>query len=120
MTKQKLVAIVIVLLLICSNIFFAFKLNEEKRVSEQLRADLLAADAELPIIEFNQLFVDKVLRAEGEVSFETRLELENKVRDLNDAEMLEQWNRFVNASDEAEAQSEVKELLSLLAQRMND
>lgn len=118
MTKQKLVAIVIILLLIASNIFFAFKYMQAQEESTQLKTDLTEMGAKLPIIAFNQLFVDKVLRAEGEVSFDTRLELENQVRNLNDAPMLEQWNKFVNATDEAEAQFEVKNLLSLLAQRM--
>ena len=118
MTKQKVVAIVIILLLISSNVFFAFKYMQAQEESTQLKTDLTETDTKLPIIAFNQLFVDKVLRAEGEVSFDTRLELENQVRDLNDTEMLEQWNKFVNATDEAEAQSEVKNLLSLLAQRM--
>jgi len=118
MTKQKLVAIVIILLLVASNIFFAFKYMQAQEESTQLKTDLTETETKLPIIAFNQLFVDKVLRAEGEVSFDIRLELENQVRNLNDAPMLEQWNKFVNATDEAEAQSEVKNLLSLLAQRM--
>ena len=119
MTKQKLVAIIIVLLLIAANVFFALKYMQAQKESDQYKADLSRTDANFPIIEFNQLFVDKVLRSEGEVSFETRLELENKVRNLNDMPMLDQWNKFVNAKDEAEAQKEVKKLLSLLAQRMN-
>lgn len=119
MTKQKLGAIILILVLGTGDVYLSLKQNEMQKQLQTTEAGLVAADAKTPIIEFNQLFVDKVLRAEGEVSFDTRLELENKVRNLNDAEMLEQWNKFVNANTEAEAQTEVKELLGLLAQRMN-
>jgi hypothetical protein len=118
MTKQKVVAILIILLLITSNVFFAYKYMQAKKESDQLKTTVSLMNAKLPFIEFDQLFVDKILRSEGEVSFETRLDLENKVRNLNDAPLLTQWNKFVNAKDEVEAQTEVKKLLSLLAQRM--
>ncbi|MFA7170121.1 MAG: hypothetical protein WC178_04720 [Candidatus Paceibacterota bacterium] len=38
---------------------------------------------------------------------------------MKDVEMLDQWNKFVNAEDEMQAQVEVKNLLGLLANKMN-
>jgi len=120
MTKQKTVAIAIILLLILSNAYLAVKLNQTQKELAMIKLnEEKAISIKQPIIKFNQLFVDKVLRAEGEISFDTRLELENKVRELKDAEVLEKWNSFVNAATETDAQKSVKALLGLLAQRMN-
>ena len=68
---------------------------------------------------FGQLFIEKVLEAQGEVEFETRLELENAVRDLNDEELLNQWKLFVASGDETSAQKEVRNLLKMLMNKID-
>lgn len=120
MSKSKLGAVLVVAVLLISNAFTVYQLLESKKEAGRLREELAASAAKRPIMEFNQLFVEKVLGAEGEVGFETRLELENKVRELGNAEILAQWNKFVNAHTESEAQAEVKGLLSRLAAKMGD
>lgn len=72
------------------------------------------ANFNVKVVNFASLFVSRVLQADREVDFETRLMLENAVRELKDAEILEQWRRFVESGSEAEAQGEVKKLLALL------
>jgi hypothetical protein len=71
------------------------------------------------IIQFGQLFIDKVLRAEGEVNFDTRLELENKVRALNDKDILAGWQKFLASKTEIEAQTNIKDFLALLFNKIN-
>ena len=71
------------------------------------------------IVNFLDLFIKKVLSAEGEVSFEDRLKLENAVRDLDNDEVLNQWEKFVNSSTEDQVQREVKTLLQLLVGKIN-
>ncbi len=66
------------------------------------------------IVDFTKLFIEKVLVVDEEVDFETRLELENAVRDLKDAEVMTQWQKFINSETETDAQKEVKNLLKLL------
>ena len=117
MSKNKL-ALAAVIILLASNLFLAAKLYESRKGLEGCRTEFADNEGRNPFIEFNRLFVEKVLQAEEEVNFDTRLQLENKVRELKDAEMLDQWNRFVNAQDEGQAQIEVKKLLGLLAERM--
>ena len=113
MNKQKLLASVVILLLLSSNAFFIYSLlNIQKELAEK-DAALEDYQSKEPVLEFTSLFIERVLKAEKEVDFDTRLDLENKVRDLEDAEILEQWNRFVNADDEIEAQAEVKDLLGM-------
>lgn len=70
------------------------------------------------IVNFTKLFIKKVLVVEGEVDFETRLELENAVRALNDEEIKQQWQKFIESSSEEDAQGQVKVLLSLLMKRI--
>jgi hypothetical protein len=119
MTKQKLIALLVILILLASNAFLVFNLMETQKQLSQEKIALEKAEAGKPVIKFNQLFIDKILKSQGEVSFENRLELENAARNLNDAEILNQWNRFVNAKDQTEAQTEVKGLLGLLAEKMS-
>lgn len=87
-----------------------------------LRQNLKAAETTLKtyqyneqILTFTKMFISRVLKASGEVSFEDRLQLENIVRDINNKEIFDQWQKFVNAKTALEAQIEVKNLLELLA-----
>lgn len=70
------------------------------------------------ILAFTKFFVSKVLKAQADVSFEDRLKLENDVRALNDKEILDQWQAFVNSKDEKEAQTQVRNLLDLLISKV--
>ena len=63
------------------------------------------------MLDFTKLFVTKVLKADGEVSFDDRLLLENTVRAIDDKAVFDQWQKFVNAQSSLEAQIEVKNLL---------
>ena len=119
MSKPKLLVLLVLVLLVATNAFSILRLGaartELARAGELLRAE----EAGQAYAQFNQLFVAKVLNAGGEVTFEDRLELENAVRGLGDAEVLEAWNGFVNAPDEGEAQVQVRRLLGILAARMS-
>lgn len=70
------------------------------------------------IIAFGEQFVEKVLKAEKEVDFDTRLKLENDVRELEDNDLKAQWDKFTASKTEQEAQQEVKNLLSLLFKKL--
>ncbi len=71
------------------------------------------------VLNFTKMFIGKVLKADGEVSFEDRLQLENAVRDINDKTIFDQWNKFVNAKTSLEAQIEVKNLLEMLVSKVS-
>lgn len=69
-----------------------------------------------PVQLFTKNFIAKVLK--GEVDFETRLKLENEVRELNDKDILITWQKFTAAKSEIEAQMAVKNLLALLSDKL--
>lgn len=53
------------------------------------------------------------------MSFDTRLKLEAAVRSLDDEEILSQWQKFTESKTEAEAQTEVKNLLEMLVKKIS-
>lgn len=69
-------------------------------------------------MEFAKFFIEKFLKAETGVDFETRLKLENAVRDLKDEEILAQWQKFAESKTEIDAQAEVKNLLEMLIDKI--
>src|SRR5258708_855034 len=118
MAKLKKILGIVFLLLIVSNGFFVWKNIELQKSSAAFKAQVAIQNSDTKILMFAQLFIDKVLRAKQDVSFDDRLKLETMVRDLNDVEILDQWNKFVNSKTEADAQDEVKNLLALLVQKL--
>jgi hypothetical protein len=69
-------------------------------------------------LDFTKLFIAKVLKADGEVSFDDRLQLENSVRDINDKTIFDQWQKLINAKTALDAQIEVKNLLEMLVDKI--
>lgn len=70
------------------------------------------------ILSFCHMFVQKVLMADKEIDFDTRLALETAVRDLNDQVVFDQWQRFTKSETKEEASNEVKILLDLLVKKI--
>ena len=119
MTNQKTILIIIILLLIASNALFGFKyLNTQKELG-QTQALLETQKTNEKVLNFTKLFIGQVLKAENEVDFETRLKLENAVRNLDDEEIVNQWDKFVESESEDEAQEEVKNLLEMLINKIS-
>jgi len=91
------ICIVIILILLASNIFFAiqyFGLNKELN---QTKIALEAQKTNLKVLDFTKLFIKEVLKAETEINFDTRLKLETAVRGLNDENILAQWQKFTDS-----------------------
>jgi hypothetical protein len=119
MDKKKIIIITIILILAAGNIILATRCYLGYREIQQARKAVEEQRLNTKIINFLQVFIIKVLKAEKEVSFEDRLKLENTVRDLNNAEVLSQWEKFTSSKTEEIAQEEVKNLLDLLVRKMS-
>ena len=118
MPNQKIILIIVISILVAGNVLLGvnnFLVQEKLQMIEQKVKD---QERNLKILNFTRLFIEKVLKAENEVSFEDRLKLENAVRDLNDNEILAQWEKFVESKTEIEAQNAVKNLLELLVKKI--
>ena len=118
MSKQKTIISVIILILIASNAFFAVKYFSTQKELNQVQTVANAKNTNEKVLNFTKLFIAQILKADGEVDFETRLRLENAVRDIDKEEILAQWQKFVESETEEEAQGEVKNLLEMLVKEI--
>lgn len=114
--KWKYLIPIIVLLAVSGFLLFRAYQGQQELTAAKLQ--LAGRESNARIVNFTKLFIKQVLKAETEVSFETRLKLENAVRDLGDAEILAQWQKFTDSKTETDAQQEVKNLLELLVDKM--
>jgi len=73
----------------------------------------------LKILSFTNLFIEKVLMSDKEVDLDTRLALETMVRNLNDQQVLGQWQKFTQAPDTQTASQEAKVLLDILNKKIS-
>ncbi len=78
-----------------------------------------SAQVNLKILSFTNLFIEKVLMSDKDVDFDTRLTLETMVRNLDDQQILDQWQSFTHAPDSVSASTEAKKLLSILVKKIS-
>jgi hypothetical protein len=105
---------IVILILLAGTLFFGVKYFAAQKELQQTRVALETQKTNDKVLEFTKLFIAEVLKAKTEVDFETRLKLENAVRNLGDEEILVRWSKFVESKTEAGAQEEVKNLLEML------
>ena len=111
---ERIAIIIIVSALVIGNIFFGFYYFSNSKELETLKSADSKAQVNEKVLNFASLFIKEVLQANIEVNFETRLTLENAVRDLKDAEIMTEWQNFTGSQTEAGAQNSVKKLLEIL------
>jgi hypothetical protein len=116
--KNKITLIALIIILILTNIFWYFKNSslQTKLVSTQVELNSIIKNKK--VVAFQKLFVDKVLMSDGNVDFNTRVELQNAVTGMSDELIEKVWGAFLTAKTEGDAQNRVKELLSLLASKI--
>lgn len=114
MLNKKAILSIIILILVAGNIFFAMKYFSAQKDVQQAQALTESKETDKKVLNFTKLFIAQVLQSDGEVDFETRLKLENAVRDLDDEKILAQWQKFTESNSESNAQEEVKNLLEML------
>lgn len=73
--------------------------------------------ANAKVLDFRNMFSEKILLATGEVDFDTRLTLETAVRELKDQEIFNQWEKFTKCQTKEAATTEAKNLLKLLIKK---
>ena len=117
MNKPKTILIIILVLLV-GNVFLGSKYFSAQKEFRQAQTALQTQTTNEKVLEFTKLFIKEVLKAEAEVNFDTRLKLENAVRNLGDEEILNQWQKFTESKTEAGAQEEVKNLLEMLVSKI--
>lgn len=119
MPRKKLILIIAVLILVFGNVVLGANYFLTRKEIQEARESLRKQQLNNKVISFSRLFVEKVLKAEEEISFEERLGLENAVRNINDKDILEQWEKFTESKTESEAQENAKNLLDELTKKLS-
>jgi len=119
MLRKRIILIIVFLILITGNAVLGMKYFLVQKEVQETRETLKKQQLNNKVINFSRLFVEKVLKAEKDISFEERLGLENAVRDLDDKEILDQWEMFTESKTESEAQENVKNLLDILTKKFS-
>lgn len=114
---QKQIYTIIIIILLATNLFLSVKyFNTNKELKET--KSITVFQERTKFTEFNKVFISEVLQAKSEVNYDTRLKLDEIVKDINDKELTEQWQKFTNSKTEKEAQDETVKLLGLVAEKM--
>ena len=116
---NKIFLVIFILILLAGNIFLWQKFSAVQQEFKKTKESLTIQTTNEKVLDFTELFIEKVLKAEGEIDFENRLSLENAVRNLDDEEILAQWQKFTESETEVEAQTEVKNLLEMLVGKIH-
>lgn len=112
--KERIAIVIIIAALVIGNVFFSFNYFTLSKELVKVTSTQSKIEVNQKVINFASLFIKKVLQSNTEVDFETRLSLENAVRELKDEEIMAEWQNFLRSKTEAEAQSSVKKLLGIL------
>lgn len=116
MHKIKLLIIIIVAIIVlalsglCAHFYF-----EARELESKIKIEAKSEK----VLYFADIFVEKVILASGTVSFNDRLMLENAVRDINDSEIFDQWQKITDSKTDEESQENVGNLLRLLISRIS-
>jgi hypothetical protein len=117
--KTRLVANILMVVLVCLNIFFSVQYTSNiKKEGIQAEAELAKTEERLQTSRFMKFFIDKVLGTNGTISFEDRVKLESDIRAMGDQNLVKQWEVFVASTDSETAQESAVKLMSALASKM--
>ncbi len=108
------------MLLVMGNVYVYTMYRDTRAELKTMQSKQVAEKVNEGVLNFTGLFIEKVLKAEGEIDFETRLKLESAVRALNDDAVLTAWQRFTNSATEKDAQDAVKNLLGILVSKVQE
>ena len=114
--RARLVSNILMLILLCGNIYFSTQFIQNIKQPEVVAADNVTLH--IRASRFLKNFIDKVLNTKGTISFEDRVQLENDILQINDPVLTTAWNTFVGSKNTADAQTNAVKLMSLLVDRV--
>ena len=114
---QKQIYLIIIVILLASNLFLGIKYFNASKELKETESITAAQEERTKFTEFNKVFISEVLQAKSEVNYDTRLKLDEMVKDINDKDLTAQWQKFTDSQTEKEAQDETVNLLGLVAER---
>jgi hypothetical protein len=111
---------IIIIVLVIGNIFFALQYVQSIKKEKEVKiAQTSVSQTQSQSIQFLKLFVDSVFISKTPISSDVRLTLESDVRQLKDADVTAEWEKFVGAKDVKSSQEEALKLLGILIGKLN-
>jgi hypothetical protein len=114
--RTRIVSNILMLVLVCGNIFFSIQYSEALKREASAPAD--KTDIKIQTSNFLREFIKVVLNTQGTITFDERVKLENDIRQIQDPELTKKWDTFVNSKDSKAAQENAVKLMTLLADKM--
>lgn len=115
--RTRLMSNILMIVLLAGNIFFSIQYTENIK-QQQLTQESDTSTMRIQASRLLKSFIDVVLNTEGQaISYDDRILLENEVRQMKDADILKNWNIFVNSSDAKTAQQNAVSFMKLLANK---
>ena len=117
-SKKNIIVAGVIAVLLLGNIIFGVNYFLQAKETADLQKQIETQKTNEKVVRFLDIFIQKVLKTDKEVSFEDRLKLENAIRDINDPELLAKWEAFTNGTNEAQIQQGVKDLLEAIVKKI--
>lgn len=114
--KTRFVSNLLLLVLLAGNLYFSVQYIYSLKESQVSVIDKGAQEVlQIKNANFLKLFIDKVIKANGTVTYEDRVQLENDVRQIHNPELTTQWELFVGSKDPKKAEAAATDLMLILA-----
>lgn len=116
--RTRLISNILMLLLLAGNLYFSAQYIYNLRNEKVVKVDEGALEiVQIKNANFLKLFIDKVIKTNGTVSYEDRVQLENDVRQIKNPALTAQWELFVNSNkDPKKAEAAAADLMLMLAE----
>jgi len=116
--KTRLLSNILMIILVAGNIFFSIQYTESIRQQQAQKEDSIGTN--IKVSRFLKLFVDVVLNTETgkTISYDNRVKLENYVREIQDVDIVKQWDKFVESSNSKVAQANAATLMKMLTNKL--
>jgi len=115
--KTRFISNLLLLVLLAGNLFFSIQYIYSIKAEQVPVVDKGAQEVlHIKNSNFLKLFINKVIKTNGTVSYEDRVQLENDVRQIHNPELTTEWELFVASNkDQKKAETAAADLMLMLA-----
>jgi hypothetical protein len=116
MEKTRFISNVLLVILLAGNLYFSVQYVHNLKESQVPVIDKGAQEVmQIKNANFLKLFINKVVKSSGTVTYEDRVQLENDVRQIHNPALTAQWEVFVDNKDPKLAEQAATDLMLILA-----
>ena len=117
MEKTRFVSNVLLVVLLAGNLYFSVQYVQNLKNEQVPVVDKGAQEVmQIKNANFLKLFINKVVKSSGTVTYEDRVQLENDVRQIHNPALTAQWEVFVDNKDPKLAEQAATDLMLILAE----